>query len=150
MTQLVKFFNSSCCTIVLGRILIFFAVFSQSLNIKMGWDLQGCYSKDCFAHLFLQLYQLVILLFLIKISIISLLQCISKIHLQLFCMDFKCLALDGNIYYYVIFDLFSDIISFGFCFYVNMGLILSEKLFTWVSNMKIPRFNLIIYNFCNW
>ena len=31
-----------------------------------------------------------------------------------------------------------------------MGFIFSEKLFTLVSNMQISRFNLIIYNFCNW
>ena len=31
-----------------------------------------------------------------------------------------------------------------------MGFIFSEKEFTLVSNIQISRFNLIIYNFCNW
>ena len=31
-----------------------------------------------------------------------------------------------------------------------MGFIFSEKLFTLVSNKQISRFNLIIYNVCNW
>ena len=65
-------------------------------------------------------------------------------------MSLQCLALYINHSYCVIFDLFSFMISFNFCFLVNVGFLFSEKLFTLVSNMQISRFNLIIYNFCNW
>ena len=33
---------------------------------------------------------------------------------------------------------------------VNMRFIFSELFFTLVSNIQISRFNIIIYNFCNW
>ena len=65
-------------------------------------------------------------------------------------MDLQCLSLDRNHSYCIIFDFFSGIISFGFCFQTSMRFIFSEKLFTLVSNMQISRRNLIIYNFYNW
>ena len=62
-------------------------------------------------------------------------------------MVLKCLALDRNHPYCVIFDLLSDIISFKKC---PREIFPSENLFTLVSNMQISRFNLILYNYRNW
>ena len=82
--------------------------------------------------------------------IISLLQCTIQISFQLFCMALQCLALDINYSYWVIFNFFSDILSFGLYFKSKRDFFSSENLFTLVSNMQISRFNLIIYNSRNW
>ena len=55
LTQLIRFFNSFCCAILLGRIEIFFMFFSQLLNIQTGGALQACYFYNFFAHQFLQI-----------------------------------------------------------------------------------------------
>ena len=116
LTQGVQFFNIFCCAIFLSGIQRFVVLFSQSLHIQMGGSLQGCQFQDFFVHEFLKIKHFVPFIFLRQFFIISLLQFIIQLFLRIFYMAFKCLALDKNYPYYVIFGLFSDILSFGFYF----------------------------------
>ena len=116
LTQLVKLFNSFCCTIVLGKIQLFIVFFSQLLHIQTGGDLQGCQFLDCFVHVFLQIKYLFLLLFMRQFCIIIILQCI----IQLFFLNFAfrplmpCFGQKFSLLRYLLF--FSDIISSSFFF----------------------------------
>ena len=85
-----------------------------------------------------------------QFCIIGLLQCIIKLFFQLFCIALQWLASYRNNPYSVIFDFFSDIISFVFYFWFYARSPPLWIFFTLVSNMQIPRLNLIRYNSRNW
>ena len=116
LTELFKLFNSFCCTIYLVSIQRFIMFLSQSLHIQTGGALQGFWFKAFFVHMFLKTKHLILLLFLSQFCIIRLIQCIVQLFFQIFYTSLQCLDLDINYPYCVIFDLFSDIIYFGFCF----------------------------------
>ena len=98
----------------------------------------------------MKIEQLVLLLFLIQISIISLLQCISQLFLQFFAWPFNAL-LWTEVILVVLSSISSLISSILFSVFNYMrDLFSSKKLFTLVSNMQISRFNLITCHFCKW
>ena len=90
-TQLVKFLNSFCCTIVLGGIQRFIMFLSRLLNIQTGIALQGCQFYNCFVHVFLKIKHFVLLQFLIQFYIIILLQCTIKLSFKFSAQPFNAL-----------------------------------------------------------